>query len=108
MNEEELSESIVIRAGQRPAMMAWVPLNVFFVECAIYFLIARFFGFWTIPALAFHIIPVLLTEQDAYWPRTIWANFWHFFLATNRGLRGDQVVTFSAAAIPPQEKSNAE
>lgn len=103
MNDEELKSSTVIRAAQRPAMMMWVPLDVFFLECLALLLLIRFAGLWALAFLPLHAIPVLLTQRDAFWPKTLWVNFTHYVSVGNRYLRG-LGVTFTPKHLRTRAK----
>jgi type IV secretory pathway VirB3-like protein len=97
--EGQLNESTVIRAGQRPAMMLYVPLNVFLLECALFFFAVRFLGLLGLATLVLHVVPVVLTGADLFWTRTLAADFWFYWIASNKGLKGKKAVTFSPAPV---------
>ena len=97
--EGQLNESTVIRAGQQPAMVAYVPLDVFLFELALLFLAVRFLGLLGLASLVLHVVPVVLTATDKFWTRTLAADFWFWLIATNKGLRAPKAVTFSPAPV---------
>ena len=103
MAEENLKSSTVIRAAQRPAMMMWVPLDVFFVEAGALLMLVRFMGLWALASIPLHAIPVLLTQKDPFWPKTLWVNFTYYVSVGNRYLRG-RGVTFNAKHLRTKAK----
>lgn len=96
---DQLEESTVIRAGQRPAMALYVPLTLFIVEVFVLLLLVRTIGFWALSVTPIHLWFMVKTSQDVFWMRTMWVNFKHWWFVGNRGLKGDKVVTFSASPI---------
>src|ERR1700754_818820 len=99
MQDDDLKKSTVIRAGQRPPMILFVPMNVFFIETGLMFLVAKFIGMWVFALIPLHIIPVVWTAKDLFWTRTMDANRNHWWFASNKDLKAKNAVTFTAAAI---------
>jgi ATP/ADP translocase len=97
--EGQLYKSTVIRAGQRLATMLYVPLNVFMVECVLYFLAARFLGFFGLATIVLHVVPVVLTGTNPYWVTDLIADFWFYWIAKNKGLKSNRAVTFTPAPV---------
>lgn len=105
MEDDKLIESVVIRAGQRPAMFAYVPLSVFIFEALVGMILFRLIGFWVIALLPIHLIFVIKTADDYHWLTTLKADFYNYlFFVKNKGLYGKKVVTFTAT--PPQARTN--
>jgi hypothetical protein len=105
MEDDKLIESVVIRAGQRPAMMLYVPLTIFIIEAVAGLALFRIIGFWVVTLIPIHIIFVVKTAEDYHWLTTLKANFYHYwFGVSNKGLHGKKVVTFTAS--PPNARTN--
>jgi type IV secretory pathway VirB3-like protein len=100
---DTLDKSTVIRAGQRPPMFAYVPLDVFMVEGFILVLLFAVFKMWALAFLPLHLLPVVWTAKDLFWTRTMKANFDYSWSVSNKGLYGDRVITFSPA--PERKKA---
>lgn len=81
----------------------WVPLDIFIAEAIIFLMLVRFIGLWACAFLSLHAIPVLLTQRDPFWPKTLWVNFTYYAIVGNRYLRGSG-VTF----IPKQLRTKAK
>lgn len=103
MAEENLKSSTVVRAAQRPTMMMFVPLDIFLLEGVLMVVLIRFIGLWALAFLPLHAIPVLLTQRDAFWPKTIRVHFTHYISVGNRWLRG-RGVTFNAQHLRTKAK----
>lgn len=104
-DDDNLKESVVIRAGQRPALVAYVPLTVFMVEALLGLVLFRLMGFWSLALLPIHFILVVKTAEDYHWLTTMKADLYHWWLfVKNKGLRGKKVVTFCAE--PPNARQN--
>lgn len=84
-------------------MMMFVPLDVFFGECLVLMLGIRFLGLWALAVVPLHAVPVLLTQRDPFWPRTLWVNFNYYVSVGNRYLR-DSGVTFTAKQLRTKAK----
>lgn len=100
--EGQLHKSTVIRAGQRPAMMLYVPLNVFLIECVLFFLAVRFLSYPGLATLVLHVVPVVLTGANPNWTTDLMADFWFYWIALNKGLKSKWAVTFSPAPVKEQ------
>lgn len=81
----------------------WVPLDIFIIEAVFVLLAIRFLGLWALVLIPLHGIPVLLTQNDPFWPRTLWVNFMHYAIVGNRNLRG-KGVTFSPKHLHTRAK----
>ncbi|HYD60588.1 MAG TPA: VirB3 family type IV secretion system protein [Noviherbaspirillum sp.] len=98
-DEEELIGSTVIRAAQRPPMWGYVPLNCLLIELLILFMLFAFLGLWALCFLPVHIIPMVWTNKDMHWMRTMSANYEHWWFASNKGLKSKTALTFTCAPI---------
>ncbi len=101
---EPLDKSTVLRAGQRPAMVAYVPITVFIAECIIGLALFRLLGFWAIALFPVHLWFVIKTADDVHWVATLWAGINHTFFnlsgfIRNKGLHGQGVITFTASPL---------
>ncbi len=105
---EELDQSTVIRAGQRPALFLYVPLHVFLIEACILLGIFAAIKFWVVIFLPFHLWLVVKTVDDFHWVTTLRANWNHYYTASNKGLRSKTAVTFSPAPIKAGKKGYAD
>ncbi|EML1601395.1 MULTISPECIES: VirB3 family type IV secretion system protein [Burkholderia] len=105
MEDDNLIESVVIRAGQRPAMMLYVPLSIFLLEMLIGLALFRLVGFWVFTLVPIHFYFVVKTAGDYHWLSTLKADVYHWWLfVANKGLQGKKVVTFCAE--PPKARTN--
>lgn len=96
-DDVKLQESVVIRAGQRPAMMLYVPLSLFIYEAMLGLALFRAIGFWVIVLAPIHLYFVVRTAEDFHWLTTLKADIYYWWLfVTNKGLHGKDVVTFCA------------
>lgn len=105
---EQLDESTVIRAGQRPALVFYVPINVFLIEAALALFLFRVIGFWVVILLPIHFYFVIKTADDYHWVQSFLAWREHCLFAGNKGLHGDDVITFTANPIKPGKKDYAD
>lgn len=103
-----LDRSTIIRAGQRPAVIAYVPINIFIAECMIGLGLFWLFGAWAVAFLPVHLWLVIKTADDYHWVAASGATLKHTMfcwsgplpgLVRNKGLHGKGVVTFSASVI---------
>jgi type IV secretory pathway VirB3-like protein len=103
-----LDRSTIIRAGQRPAVIAYVPINIFIAECMIGLTLFWLFGAWACAFLPVHLWLVIKTADDYHWVAASRATLEHTMfcwsgvlpgVVRNKGLHGKGVVTFSASAI---------
>lgn len=105
MDDDQLIESVVIRAGQRPAMIAYVPISIFIGETLAALLLFRLVGFWVLALVPVHFYFVVRTAEDYHWVSSLKADLFHYWiLVSNKGLHGKGVVTFSAT--PPNARKN--
>ncbi|MCM3583798.1 VirB3 family type IV secretion system protein [Ralstonia holmesii] len=105
MDDDKLAKSVVIRAGQRPALMLYVPLAVFLTEAMVGLALFRLIGFWVLTLIPIHFYFVVKTAEDFHWLTTLKADFYHWWLfIKNKGLHGKNVVTF--CATPPNARKN--
>jgi type IV secretory pathway VirB3-like protein len=105
---EELDKSTVVRAGQRPAIFAFVPLNFFLVEAMVALLLFRALEFWAAIFLPVHLYFVIKTGDDPHWLTSLKA-WWKFkFGVINKGIYGKDVITFTASPIKAGKKDYAD
>lgn len=105
---EDLDESPVLRAGQRPALTAAVPLSIFMAELMIGLLLFRFIEFWAVVFLPVHLYFVIKTDSDLHWITALKAWYNYRFTAVNKGFRGKNVVSFSANPIKSSKNDYAD
>ena len=105
---EKLDQSTVIRAGQRPALFLYVPLNVFMVEAVVMLGIFAAIKFWAVVFLPVHLWLVIKTSDDFHWVTTLSANYRHWYGVSNKGLKGKDVVTFCASPVKAGKKDYAD
>ena len=105
---DELTSSTVIRAGQRPAMWLYVPLDLCLVEMVVFLILMRFIGFYSVIFAPIHMYYVIKTEADPYWIRAMWANKSHWFWQSNKGLKGKRSITFSPSVVKANKNDYAD
>lgn len=112
-----LDRSTIIRAGQRPAVIAYVPINIFIAECMVGLALFWLFGAWAGAFLPVHLWLVIKTADDYHWVAASRATLEHTMLrwsgllpglVCNRGLHGSGVVTFSASALNARASGYAD
>ena len=101
---EPLDKSTVIRAGQRPALPLYVPINVLLAECMVGLVLFRVIGMWALAFLPLHLWFVIKTADDVNWVKVSWANFkftvFNFpSVVSNKHLHGKGVISFTASPI---------
>lgn len=103
MEDDELLQSTVIRAGQRPPLMLYVPLNLFILEAGVGLALFRLISYWVIVFVPIHFYFVIRTAEDFHWLTTVKADFfYYYFLIKNKGLHGKGVVSFTDS--PPHAR----
>lgn len=106
MKKDELTTSIVIRAGQRPALMLYVPLSLFIAEAMVGLTLFRLIGYWVITLLPIHFYFITRTAEDYHWMSTVKADIYHYlFFVKNKGLHGKGVITFTASPPNARERN---
>jgi type IV secretory pathway VirB3-like protein len=112
-----LERSTIIRAGQRPAVIAYVPINIFILECMGGLVLFWIFGPWALAFLPIHLWLVIKTADDFHWVAAYRATvrytmfYWSGWLPSmvrNKGLHGKGVVTFSASQLRARGRSNVD
>ncbi|WLI87826.1 VirB3 family type IV secretion system protein [Massilia sp. R2A-15] len=114
---DSLDRSTIIRAGQRPAVIAYVPINVFIAECIAGLSLFWLFGVWAAAFLPVHLWFVIKTAEDYHWVAATRATVEHTMFAwtgllpravRNKDLHGKGVVTFSASTHRLGERNYAD
>ncbi|MES3022791.1 MAG: VirB3 family type IV secretion system protein [Pseudomonadota bacterium] len=112
-----LERSTIIRAGQRPAVIAHVPINIFILECMIGLTLFWLFGLWAVAFLPIHLWLVIKTADDFHWVAAYRATvrhtmfYWSGWLpcsVRNKGLHGKGVVTFTASPVKARGRNYAD
>ena len=106
--DEELDSSVVLRAAQRPALMAYVPIGIFIGELLAALLLFRIIGIWVLILLPIHGYFVIKTDKDVHWVTALRAWYKLRLFANNKGLRDKDVVTFTASPIKSEKNDYAD
>lgn len=103
-----LDRSTIIRAAQRPAVIAYVPINIFISECLLGLALSWLFGIWALAFSPIHLWLVIKTADDFHWVAAsratvtytivCWSGWFPSFIQ-NKDLHGKGVVTFSASPM---------
>lgn len=114
---EPLDRSKILRAGQRPAMMLYVPINIFLIECFVGLALFWLFGIWAIAFLPIHLWLVIKSADDFHWLAAYQATIkytildwtgWMPSIVRNKGLHGEGVVTFTASPQKARDRDYAD
>jgi type IV secretory pathway VirB3-like protein len=105
---EQLDQSTVIRAGQRPALMLYVPINIFVAEAITIVFLFKLLSFWALIFTPVHLLFVIKTADDFHWTRALAAWWSHCAFVVNKGLHGKGVITFNASPIKAGTRDYAD
>ncbi|WP_071653595.1 VirB3 family type IV secretion system protein [Janthinobacterium sp. HH102] len=105
---EELDQSTVLRAGQRPALIAYIPLSVFIAEIMVGLLLFFFIKFWVVVLLPIHLYFVIRTSSDFHWITALNAKRKFRYAKSNIGIREKGVLTFTASPIKVEKNDYAD
>ncbi len=89
-----MEKAVIYRGAQAPVLQAYVPLSIFCLECLLFVLCMRFASLWALLLLPLHVVLVLKTSENPFWPRDLVADYLHRWFVSNKDTHGRGTVSF--------------